>query len=283
MTPQAGETTRAAQPKSADEMRYVARQPILDLQGRVHAYDLLFRNDPETIFRRDAGLAIETMLDNEVIFGLESLTNGLPAFIECTAEALTEGWVLVLTPGLTVLGVSASLHPAPGLIDACRTLRARGFRLALDDFAWREIPHPLADRADYIRLDFRRFGEAEQRQLTARGLNSIALVAQNVETQEDYQRACAKGFTLFQGGYFCHPVLLKKRKVPANRLAHFLGAEEAAGIALEFGGAVITAGGDALGQPSHGAHHGGEAGGLRFSGIGLFLDFLCPIPKSAKR
>ena len=221
MTPQAGETTRAAQPKSAGEMRYVARQPILDLQGRVHAYDLLFRNDPETIFRRDAGLAIETMLDNEVIFGLESLTNGLPAFIECTAEALTEGWVLVLTPGLTVLGVSASLHPAPGLIDACRTLRARGFRLALDDFAWREIPHPLADRADYIRLDFRRFGEAEQRQLTARGLNSIALVAQNVETQEDYQRACAKGFTLFQGGYFCHPVLLKKRKVPANRLAHF--------------------------------------------------------------
>jgi EAL and modified HD-GYP domain-containing signal transduction protein len=221
MTPQAGETTRAAQPKSADEMRYVARQPILDLQGRVHAYDLHFRNDPETIFRRDAGLAIETMLDNEVIFGLESLTNGLPAFIECTAEALTEGWVLVLTPGLTVLGVSASLHPAPGLIDACRTLRARGFRLALDDFAWREIPHPLADRADYIRLDFRRFGEAEQRQLTARGLNSIALVAQNVETQEDYQRACAKGFTLFQGGYFCHPVLLKKRKVPANRLAHF--------------------------------------------------------------
>jgi len=93
-----------AQPESSAEMRYVARQPILDLQGRVHGYDLLFRNTPETILRKDGEMAVETMLDNEVIFGLERLTNGLPAFITCTAEALAEGWVLVLVPGLTVLG-----------------------------------------------------------------------------------------------------------------------------------------------------------------------------------
>src|SRR5580704_5769922 len=85
-----------AQPESAGEMRYVARQPILDLQGRVHGYDLLFRNTPENVPRKDGEMAIETMLDNEVIFGLERLTNGLPAFITCTAQALAEGWVLVL-------------------------------------------------------------------------------------------------------------------------------------------------------------------------------------------
>jgi EAL and modified HD-GYP domain-containing signal transduction protein len=113
-----------AQPESSAEMRYVARQPILDLQGRVHGYDLLFRNTPETILRKDGEMAVETMLDNEVIFGLERLTNGLPAFITCTAEALAEGWVLVLVPGLTVLGVSASLEPAPALVEACETLRA---------------------------------------------------------------------------------------------------------------------------------------------------------------
>jgi EAL and modified HD-GYP domain-containing signal transduction protein len=50
---------------------------------------------------------------------------------------------------------------------------------------------------------------------------SLTMVAKKVDTQEEYLEACAEGFTLFQGNYFCHPVLLKKRKVPASRLFHF--------------------------------------------------------------
>ena len=205
----------------AAELRYVARQPILDASGRVHAYDLNFRNAPEVIFRRDAEVAMETMLDNEVLFGLERLSNGQPAFIGCTGEALADELVLVLTPSLTILGVPANLEPTPRLVDACRTLKARGFRLALDDFAWHEDLQPLVERADYIRMDFRLFGDAERGQLAKRGLSSIAMVAQKVETQEDYRLARDLGFTLFQGDYFCHPTLLKKRKIPANRNYHF--------------------------------------------------------------
>jgi EAL and modified HD-GYP domain-containing signal transduction protein len=201
-------------------MRYVARQPILDLQGRVHGYDLLFRNTPETILRKCGEMAVETMLDNEVIFGLERLTNSLPAFITCTAEALAEGWVLVLVPGLTVLGVSAGLEPSPALVDACETLRGRGFRLALDDFMRTEPPHPLLEQADYVRLDFRHYTNSENAQLEKWALKSVIKVAQNVKTEEDQRKASALGFALFQGDYFCHPVLLKKRKVPANRLSH---------------------------------------------------------------
>lgn len=209
-----------AQPELAAEMRYVARQPILDLQGRVHGYDLLFRNTPENVPRKDGEMAIETMLDNEVIFGLERLTNGLPAFITCTAQALAEGWVLVLVPGLTVLGVSAGIEPDPGLVDACETLRGRGFRLALDDFTRSDPPHPLLEQADYVRLDFRQFTNFESAQLEKYALKSVVKVARNVNTEDDQRKASALGFTLFQGEYFCHPVLLKKRKVPANRLSH---------------------------------------------------------------
>jgi EAL and modified HD-GYP domain-containing signal transduction protein len=210
-----------ALPELAGEVRYVARQPILDLQGRVHGYDLLFRNAPELILHRDAELAVQTMLDNEVIFGLERLTNGLPAFITCTAEALTENSVLVLSPALTVLGVPASLETGPRLVEACQALKTRGFRLALDDFAWQDSPHPLLNQADYVRLDFARFREAEKQQISKAASNSVVMVAQKVETYQDHRKACSMGFTLFQGDYFCHPVLLKKRKVPANGRAHF--------------------------------------------------------------
>jgi EAL and modified HD-GYP domain-containing signal transduction protein len=46
------------------------------------------------------------------------------------------------------------------------------------------------------------------------------MIAEKVETQQEYQQACKEGFTYFQGYYFCRPVLLKGRRVPSNRLFH---------------------------------------------------------------
>jgi len=207
--------------KWAGDMRYVARQPILDLEGRVHGYELLFRNGPLAVSRGDGDLAARTMLDNAVIFGLEWFTNGLPAFVNCSIEALTEQLVRVLAPKEAVLGIPASLATAPKVFEACRELKARGFRLALDDFTWNANLAPLLRLADYIRVDFTRFGADEVERLRRLKCDSIAIVAQKVETQEDYKQACKRGFTLFQGSYICHPVLVKKRKMPANRLFHF--------------------------------------------------------------
>jgi c-di-GMP-related signal transduction protein len=202
-------------------LRYVARQPILDRRGRVHGYELLFRNGPETAFRGDGNLATRTMLDNTVMFGLDRLTGGVPAFVNCTRESLTDDLVHVLPPGMTVLEILEDLEPTPMLIEACRKLKAAGFRLALDDFVWKPKFEPLVELADYIKVDFV-LTCAEERRSLLRRLNgaSVAWVAEKVETQEEYVQACDEGFTLFQGYYFCRPVLLQNRKVPANRLSH---------------------------------------------------------------
>ena len=40
-------------PEVVAGLRYVARQPILDLRGRVHGYELLFRAGPDSAFRGD--------------------------------------------------------------------------------------------------------------------------------------------------------------------------------------------------------------------------------------
>lgn len=231
--------SEAAPAKWAGEIRYVARQPILNMRGHVHGYELLFRNAPDTVLNPntvlnansgptpnpvlnpDVDQAARTMLDNAVIFGLEWLTNGLPAFVNCTAESLSEDLVLVMAPNQTVLGIPGSLELTPKLLDSLRALKARGFLLALDDFTWKENLRPLVELADYIRVDFTRFGAEERQYLRRLDCASIAMVAKKVETQEGYQEARGAGFTLFQGGYFCHPVLLKKRKVPANRMLHF--------------------------------------------------------------
>ena len=86
----AGKASAAAQPDVSSGLRYVARQPIMDKRASLHAYELLFRAGPEAGYRGDGDLATRTMLDNTVMFGLDKLTGGLPAFVNCTRESLTE-------------------------------------------------------------------------------------------------------------------------------------------------------------------------------------------------
>jgi EAL and modified HD-GYP domain-containing signal transduction protein len=207
--------------RSTGEVRYVARQPILNLLGRVHGYELLFRNAPETVFNRDTDTAARTMLDNAVLFGLEMFTNGLPAFVSCTMEAVTEQLVHVLSPKMAVLAIPASLEQTAKLVEACRDLKGQGFRIALDGFPAKANLRALLNLVDYIRVDLTQLDAEARQHLRRINRASIVRVAMKVDTPEDYQQACAEGFTLFQGNYFCHPVLLKKHKIPASRLFHF--------------------------------------------------------------
>jgi EAL and modified HD-GYP domain-containing signal transduction protein len=217
------ERNRAAvPPELSGGLRYVARQPIMDSRGRVHGYELLFRAGADAEFRGDGDLATRTMLDNSVIFGMEKLTGGLPAFVNCTRESLTDDLVQVLQPGATVLEILEDLEPTAELVAACVRLKSAGFRLALDDFKWKPEFAPLVELADYIKVDFIQSNAAERKVLmkTFGGL-SVAWVAEKVETQEEYKRAREEGFTLFQGYYFCRPMLMENRKVPANRHLQF--------------------------------------------------------------
>ncbi len=207
--------------KQTGELRYVARQPILDLSGKVHGYELLFWNGREPIIHADSEIATRTMLDNTVVFGLEELAHGLSAFVNCTAESLTEEWVQVLPPRMTVLELPADTEPTPELLAACRKLKAKGFRLALNDFTGKRQSKPLADLADYVKVDIARLDALERRNLPGKLDGSWArLVAQNVETQEQYGLACREGFELFQGYYFCRPEPLESHRIPGNRLVH---------------------------------------------------------------
>ena len=202
-------------------LRYIARQPILDLRGRLHGYELLFRDGPGLAFHGDGDLATRTMLDNSVIFGLEKLAGGVTAFVNCTQESLTENLVNVLPPSMTVLEILEDIEPTPELVHACRRLKASGFRIALDDFAWKPEIETLVELADYVKVDFVQTGAKDRKKLLQRlSTYAVALVAEKVETHEEFQQARSEGFSLIQGYYFCRPILLKNRNVPANRVSH---------------------------------------------------------------
>ena len=111
------------------------------------------------------------------------------------------------------LEILETVEPTPELIAACRELKAAGYRIALDDFIWEPKFQPLVELADYIKVDFLQSDAAARQDLFKRlSGRAITLVAEKIETQSDYMQACAEGFILFQGYFFCRPLLLENRK-----------------------------------------------------------------------
>ncbi len=213
-------TSRAATRAQSGELHNLARQPILDARGQVHAYELLFRSSAANASGADDEVATRTILDNSIVFGLEKLARGLPAFVKCTPRVLTEEQVRILPPRMTVLQIVETAEPTPGLIQACIHLKTMGFRIALDDFTWRSPLQPLVSFADFIKVDFLKSSESERRLLVSKLPSLSTLIAEKVETRAAFDTARAEGFSLFQGFYFCAPSAVHVTKIPANKFCH---------------------------------------------------------------
>lgn len=208
------------QSASTARVHFVARQPILDLRGRVHAFKLLFRTEPGT--SGSPGVAtIEAARFHKLDrpSELKRLTGTLIAFVPCAAEALTEELAQALTAQLTVLAVKVSGEATPGLVDLCERLKTLGFRIALDDYQEQPEFEPLLALAEYVAVDFARNGPAERGKLLQRlrGKKAVPL-ATGIDTRADYLAASKEGFTLFQGAWFCQPVTKRNRRPPANQM-----------------------------------------------------------------
>lgn len=213
-----GNPGRSSAGQTHDEQFSTARLPILDRHNQVHGYELLFSDGHQSAAPAETDEAARALLDNSLVQGLERLARGVPAFIPCTPDAISQSWVQMLPPQLTVVELPASAEPTFELLADCRQLKELGFWLALDDFSG--SVSPLTALADYIKVDFAAHDEsARQRMLTGLQKGSL-LIAKNVETKEQFRQASAEGFHLFQGYYFCQPEIVHGRKIPGNRLVH---------------------------------------------------------------
>ncbi len=200
---------------------YVGRQPILDPTQQVFGYELLFRHGLDNSFNGDPEQATRQMIDNVLLFGLDTLTPAAKAFINCTREALVGRLVTSLPIDLTVLEILETVTVDDAVLEACIDLKNMGYRIALDDY----LPDRSADRllhlADYIKLDFRACSPGDLRKIRAnlKGLPA-QLIAEKVETEEEFKIAQAEGYALFQGYFFARPTILQQREIPPSHMLY---------------------------------------------------------------
>ena len=198
---------------------YVARQPIFDAKKTVFAYELLFRDGLKNFVPDiDGDVATSNVLSNSFFtIGIDRVTGGKRAFINFTQNLLEKEVPLMFPSETTVVEILEDVKPDPNLIASCRKIASRGYLMALDDFVFHPALAPLVDLADIIKVDFRLTPMDE----ISRLLENLSdykgkLLAEKVETVDEFRDAAAMGFEYFQGYFFSKPEILTGREISST-------------------------------------------------------------------
>lgn len=205
------------------EEAFIGRQAILDQKKNVYAYEILFRSGLKNAFdpSLDGNVATQSVMVNTMLdFGMKKLVSDKKAFINFTEKNLLNRAPQLLPADSIVVEILETVQPTPAILEAVQELKDEGYKIALDDFVLLPGYEPLIDMADIIKVDFRITGDPEERKRLREILpGHVRLLAEKIETEEEFHQALEYGYVLFQGYFFCKPVVLHKKKLTSNALS----------------------------------------------------------------
>ena len=217
---------------------FVARQPIFDRRRRLYAYELLFRSDPTCnglSDTDDSSTTSQVVANTLFAVGLENILCGKKAFINFGRNLIVNELQSILPKDKTVVEVLENVEPDADVLAACRKLRSQGYAIALDDFVYSPRMEPLTKVANLIKVDFRSTPREEQvRLLRTYRPRGIQMLAEKVETNEEYEWAHSEGFDYFQGYFFARPAIVRGRQIPVSKVSCIRLLQEAQKTDLDF-------------------------------------------------
>jgi len=200
---------------------FVGRQPIYNRKQQVVAYELLYRaGNGNFADISDGDRATTEVIINSVLdIGLESIVGKRTAFFNLTSSFIRGDHPLPLDNKQVVLEILEDVEPDPHVIRGMRQLAENRYVIALDDFEYSDKFIPLLEVAHIVKLEVmgRSRQELENRLEKLRPFK-LKMLAEKVETHEEYELCKELGFDYFQGYFFCKPHIIEGRSLPANRL-----------------------------------------------------------------
>jgi c-di-GMP-related signal transduction protein len=200
---------------------YLARQPIFDRRQKVIAYELLYRTSEENInLESDGNLATSEVISSSFLnIGLDKITRGKKAFINFTKRLLDDETAFLLPKDLVAIEITEETEPDEKTLQNCTLLHKKGYTLILDDFNMRSNCMSLLDLVEIVKVDFQNTLPNEREEIVSflKGKKK-RLLAEKVETVQDYGDAMASDFDYFQGYFFCEPSIVVGREIPSTKM-----------------------------------------------------------------
>jgi c-di-GMP-related signal transduction protein len=200
---------------------FVGRQPILDREQKLIAFELLFRRGRTLT----AGVTDDTQATSSVIansfgaLGLRKVLEGHQAFINFSAPLLMSDLVNILPPDRVILEILETVDINQGVVERIQELQKRGFKFALDDVvsAGPEL-NKLRGLIDVIKLDLKQVSLEALPDLIAEFKRwPVRLLAEKIDGPQQAQRCLELGIDMFQGYHFARPQIIAGRRLDPSK------------------------------------------------------------------
>lgn len=199
----------------------IARQPILNAHKRLFAYELLYRgSQTSNLDNTNGSRATSSVLTGAFLTeGLSAISGLRPCFVNFTRDLLLRNLPASFPANLLVVEVLEDIPPTPEILAVCKKFKEAGYRLALDDFVYHRSLEPLLALADIVKIDLR-LTPLGGLLPTLRHLadHKLKLLAEKVETHQEFDQAQKLGFTYFQGYFFSKPENLRIHEIVSTKL-----------------------------------------------------------------
>jgi EAL and modified HD-GYP domain-containing signal transduction protein len=223
---------------------FIARQPILDRDKEVFAYELFFRDGKNNCYpdvERDE-VTTKLIAKSYQTLNLDDISCNKKSFINFQSETLLGGLPASLDPENVVVELVTGQNGDNGLLDMCKHVKNMGYKIALEDCrlkpSW-DVFLPYVDllkvNSNHENLDF--FEKNVNRFIDA----NVQLIADKVETQDSFNTFRDMGFDYFQGYFFARPVSVSNKNLPTSKLTlvELMGASSSESFDVESINSVI--------------------------------------------
>ncbi|MBO0589085.1 HDOD domain-containing protein [Sporosarcina sp. E16_8] len=207
---------------------FVGRQPILDQNGDIYGYELLYRNSHKNFFPNvnPEQATISLLVNTFLTIGIDKVAGDNLSFINFTGELLAQDIFASLDPEKVVIEVLENVEITPSLLTKLRLLKGAGFKIALDDFILQEqysVHSELFKVVDFVKVDYLDTTPVERVEIEKfiKQYPEIIMLAEKIETEEQFKVAKASGYKLFQGYFFSKPEIVSGNEIPSNVSLHF--------------------------------------------------------------
>ncbi len=199
----------------------VGRQPIVDRDGDVVGFELLYRSAEMDAPAVTGEQMTASVVLGALTIGLDQLVGDKELFCNADRGVLLGTTPITLPPDRTVIEVLENVVIDDEAVAGCHELLSSGFTLALDDFVWVDGAERLLELVSIVKLDLLNVARDVISDLVDRCRPyGVRLVAEKVETDEDIAWAMELGFELFQGYAIERPKIVKGETIPASSVTH---------------------------------------------------------------